>query len=263
MPATFIDLRVDALGRATLTLDRPNLHNAFDDALVADLTRALERLDADPAVRVVLLAANGKSFSAGADLHWMRRMASYSVEQNLRDAEALARLMRTLDGLSKPTVALVQGPAYGGGVGLVACCDVALATSRAAFCLSEVRLGLVPAVISPYVVAAVGPRAARRLFLTAEIFDAHEAHRIGLVHEVVPEEDLLVRARRISEALLQNGPAALAAAKRLVARVSRAPLDDALVAETARLIADVRASPEAREGLAAFLEKRAPSWRKG
>ncbi|MBC7963936.1 MAG: enoyl-CoA hydratase/isomerase family protein, partial [Steroidobacteraceae bacterium] len=208
---------IDERGVVTLTMNRPELHNAFDDRLIATLTDALRQLAADPAVRVLLLAASGKSFSAGADLNWMRRMADYSHEQNLADAAALAELMRTLDSLPKPTIALVQGAAYGGGVGLAACCDIVLATARASFCLSEVRLGLIPAVISPYVVAAIGSRAARRYFLTAETFDALEAQRIGLVHEVVADQDeLTVVAERLTVQLLKNGPAALSAAKSLL-----------------------------------------------
>ncbi len=257
-PAILLDL--DDRGRATVTLDRSELHNAFDDTLIAALTGTFEALGRDDRVRVVVLAARGKSFSAGADLRWMRRMAAYSREENLVDAQALAALMRTLDELPKPTVAVVQGPAYGGGVGLVACCDVALASPGATFCLSEVKLGIIPAVISPYFVAAIGPRAARRYTLTAETFDAAEAHRLGLVHEVVEQEALWPAADRIVDALLRNGPRALAAAKALVSRVSRAPLDDALVAHTAERIATIRASDEGREGLGAFLEKRAPAW---
>ncbi|HZZ83673.1 MAG TPA: enoyl-CoA hydratase-related protein [Anaeromyxobacteraceae bacterium] len=253
--------RLDRRGCATVTLDRPELHNAFDDRLVAELTAELARLGSDRRVRAVFLAAAGRSFSAGADLGWMRRSAGYSREENLRDAQALAALMRTLHGLPQPTVALVQGAAYGGGVGLVACCDLAVATRRAAFCLSEVRLGLVPAVISPYVVAAIGPREARRWALTAEVFDAEEARRVGLVQEVVEGEAALAeRAERLAANLVRNGPAALAAAKDLLRRVAGAPLDDALVAETAERIAAVRASPEGREGVAAFLEKRRPAW---
>lgn len=261
--ASSLTVDVDARGVATVTLDRPALHNAFDDALIAALTDALRSLGRDEAVRVVVLAARGKSFSAGADLDWMRRTAGYSREENLRDAEALAALMRTLDGLPRPTVAVVQGPAYGGGVGLVACCDVAVASTAATFCLSEVRLGLAPAVISPYVVAAIGPRAARRYALTAERFDAAEARRLGLVHEAVAPEALEAAAGRIVAALLAGGPRAVAAAKALVARVARAPLDDGLVAETAERIAALRASEEGREGLSAFLEKRTPGWVKG
>ncbi|MBC7962620.1 MAG: enoyl-CoA hydratase/isomerase family protein [Steroidobacteraceae bacterium] len=252
---------IDERGVVTLTMNRPELHNAFDERLIAALTGALRQLAADPAVRVVLLAASGKSFSAGADLNWMRRMADYSHEQNLADAAALAELMRTLDRLPKPTIALVHGAAYGGGVGLAACCDIAIATARASFCLSEVRLGLIPAVISPYVVAAIGNRAARRYFLTAETFDALEAQRIGLVHEVVADQDeLAVVAERLTAQLLKNGPAALSAAKSLLQRVSRGVVDDEMIADTAGRIAGIRATAEGKEGLAAFLEKRPPAW---
>jgi len=248
-------------GIATLTMNRPELHNAFDDLLIADLTAELKRLEADEAVRVVLLAGSGRSFSAGADLNWMRRMADYSREQNLADALGLAELMQTLNSLSKPTIALVQGAAYGGGVGLVACCDLAIATRRASFCLSEVKLGLIPAVISPYVMAAIGPRACRRYFLTAEPFNADQAQRIGLLHEVVEDEEaLLSRGMELAALLLKNGPQAMAAAKELIAMVSFRPLDDDLIGDTAGRIADRRASAEGREGLTAFLEKRTPGW---
>lgn len=248
-------------GVATVTLDRAAVHNAFDDATIAELIAALRAVAAEPSARCVVLAAAGRSYSAGADLAWMARMASYTEAENLADAMQLAELMRTLDGLPKPTVARVQGSAFGGGVGLVACCDIAVAARSAQFCLSEVRLGIVPAVISPYVVAAIGARAARRYFLTAERFDAGTAHALGLVHEVVPEEDLDAAVARVTGALLAGGPAALAHAKRLVARVSAPAVDDALVAETAALIARLRVSAEGREGLAAFLERRAPAWR--
>ncbi|TCO79279.1 methylglutaconyl-CoA hydratase [Plasticicumulans lactativorans] len=249
-----------AAGVATLTLNRPELHNAFDDALIAALTAALRRLEADPAVRVVVLAANGKSFSAGADLNWMRRMADYTVAQNLDDARGLAELMRTLNALAKPTVAKVQGAAYGGGVGLVACCDIAVAADGASFCLSEVRLGLIPAVISPYVVNAIGERQARRYFVSAERFDAAEARRIGLVHEVVPAAGLDAKVDELLATLAGNGPAAMVAAKDLARAVARGPLDAAMIEDTARRIADIRASAEGREGLSAFLGKRRPAW---
>ncbi len=252
---------IDDRGRASLTMNRPELHNAFDDAIISDLTDALRQLDDDPDVRVVVLAASGRSFSSGADLNWMRRMADYSREQNLADAEGLAELMRTLDTLSKPTIALVQGAAYGGGVGLVACCDIAIATVQASFCLSEVKLGLIPAVISPYVVAAIGSRAARRYFLSAETFDTGEAHRLGLVHVVVADQqELAAEAERMVVRLLANGPGAMAAAKNLVAAVAGRHVDDALIADTAGRIADQRSSPEGREGLSAFLEKRRSAW---
>lgn len=252
---------IDNRGVATLTMNRPELHNAFDDSLIAELTEVLREFDEDPDVRLVILAAAGKSFSAGADLNWMRRMADYSREQNLADAENLAELMRTLDTLSKPTIGLIQGAAYGGGVGLVACCDIAIATSRASFCLSEVKLGLFPAVISPYVVAAIGPRASRRYFLSAESFDAGEALLLGLVHQVVADEsELAVAAERMVSQLLANSPDAMAGAKNLVSAVAGRHVDDVLIADTAGRIADQRSSREGREGLSAFLEKRKPSW---
>lgn len=255
--------QIDPRGVATLTMNNPERHNAFDDLLIAELTREFRRLDADPQVRVVVLAANGKSFSAGADLNWMRRMADYSATENLADARALAELMRTLNELSKPTIALVQGPVYGGGVGLVACCDMALASPRAKFCLSEVRLGLIPAVISPYVVEAIGSRAARRYFLTAEIFSAAEALRLGLLHEIVDEEQLAESGSALCQQLLNNGPQALTAAKKLIVAVGKGPIDQVMIAETAERIAGIRAGAEGKEGLGAFLEKRKPSWVKG
>jgi methylglutaconyl-CoA hydratase len=247
-------------GVATIRMNRPDVHNAFDDALIAALTAELRRLDQMPEVRVIVLAANGKSFSAGADLHWMQRMAKYSREENLRDAMALAGLMRTLDGVKKPTVARVQGAAFGGGVGLVACCDIAIASKEATFSLSEVRLGLIPSVISPYVIAAIGEREARRYFLTAERFDAVEARRIGLVHDVADSGVLDEAVTKIVGNLLKGGPQALAAAKKLIADVSRRSMDDALSAETARRIAAIRVESEGQEGLAAFFEKRKPNW---
>lgn len=261
MSETAILTNIDSRGVATLILNRPEMHNAFDDKLIAEFTDVLHEVEEDSDVRLVLLASNGKSFSAGADLRWMQRMADYSREQNLADAEELAELMRTLNTFSKPTIALVQGAVYGGGVGLVACCDIAIATQRAAFCLSEVKLGLIPAVISPYVVAAIGSRMARRYFLTAESFDATEAHRIGLVHLIVKDDtELAAEAENQISKLLVNSPNAMSAAKNLIADVVGRQVDDALIAETAGRIADQRSSLEGREGLSAFLEKRRPSW---
>jgi methylglutaconyl-CoA hydratase len=253
---------LNARGVATLTLNRPELHNAFDDRLIAELTRELHALRTDSQVRVMVLAATGKSFSAGADLNWMQRMAEYSWEQNLADAQALAELLRTLNTLPKPTLVKVQGPAYGGGVGLVACCDIAIAVATASFSLSEVKLGLIPAVISPYVVSAIGERQARRYFLTGERFSAVEAQRIGLVHEVVAPEGLDNAVAERLEALASSGPAAMVAAKELIHAVSRGPVDTALIEDTARRIANIRTSAEGREGLAAFLNKRRPAWYK-
>jgi len=253
-------LDVDERGVAALTINRPEIHNAFDDALINRLLQALESVEMDPRVRVVILRAEGKSFSAGADLNWMRRMADYSEEENLADARILAKLMQTLNGLSKPTIARVQGAAFGGGVGLVACCDMAVASERARFSLSEVRLGLIPAVISPYVIAAMGERAARRYFLTAERFDADEAYRLGLLHGVVAEEQLDDRIEALVAELLKGGPKALAAAKSLIFAVSRQPTGEAVVEDTAKRITATRASDEGKEGLNAFLNKRPPAW---
>jgi len=247
-------------GVASVTLNRPAVHNAFDDALIARLTESLREIGDDPGVRVVVLRGAGKSFSAGADLNWMQRMAGYSRTQNLADAMGLAQLLHTLDSLPRPTIAAVHGVAFGGGVGLVAACDIAVAAETAAFSLSEVRLGLIPAVISPYVVAAIGARQARRYFLTAERFDADEARRVGLVHEVTAPEALEARVAAIVAELLRGGPGALGAAKNLVAAVAGRPVDTALMADTARRIADIRAGEEAREGVGAFLEKRKPRW---
>ncbi len=244
-----------------VTLNRPERHNAFDDALIAELTDALRTVEADDTIRVVVLSAVGKSFSAGADLNWMRRVAGASQEENRRDAMALAALMRTLAELRKPTVARVQGPAYGGGVGLVACCDIAVATLRSTFALSEVKLGLVPAVISPYVVAAIGARAARRYFLTAETIEASDAWRLGLVHEIAQDdEDLDEKVGNVVDALLACGPAAQAESKSLIRAVMNRPVSLDLIQDTAERIARIRSSPEGAEGVAAFLERRRASW---
>ena len=253
---------IDDDGIARITLTRPEVHNAFNDTLIAELTTALHGLGTDTRVHAVVLAAQGRNFSAGADLKWMQRTAGYSEKQNLEDARALARLMRTLNELPKPTLALVQGRALGGGVGLVACCDIAVAAETANFTLSEVKLGLVPAVIAPYVVAAMGERAARRYILSAETFTARQALALGLVHEVVPDEALEDAGLRILRALLKGGPEAQVAAKDLIFAVTRRPIDEAVIEDTAARIARQRASEEAREGIRAFLGKRNPSWRK-
>lgn len=249
------------LGVAIITLNRPERHNAFDDALIAELSDAIDRMAADPAVRVLVISSTGKSFCAGADLNWMKRAAGYSSEENLRDARALAGMLRRLAHCPKPTVARIQGPAYGGGVGLVACCDVAIATFDAEFSLTEVKLGLIPAVISPHVIAAIGERYARRYMLTAERFSAAEAYRIGLLHEMVTDEDSLDEALgEIIDALLKNGPRAIAECKELIQAVAWKPLSDAILDDTAQRITRLRASEEGREGMSAFLEKRKPNW---
>lgn len=255
-----LDLQLAANGVATLTMNRSERHNAFDDVLIAQMTTALEELAADPKVRVVVLAASGKSFSAGADLGWMKRMASYGEAENLEDAKKLARLMHVLDTLGKPTVAAVQGPAYGGGVGLVACCDMVFAAPEAFFALSEVKIGLIPAVISPYVVRKIGVAQARRYFVSAERFSAEQAQRIGLVHEIAPQDEVGTLARSWAAQLLNNGPESMAAAKRLIADVADKPICEKLNEDCARRIAGQRVSAEGQEGLTAFIEKRPPSW---
>jgi methylglutaconyl-CoA hydratase len=250
----------DPRGVATITLNNPERHNAFDDTLIADMTGVLDGFAADPAIRVVVLRSTGKSFSAGADLNWMRRVADYTEADNRRDAAALGRLMHTLDRLPKPTLAVVQGAALGGGMGLAACCDIVLASTAAKFATTEVRLGLIPAVISPYVINAIGARHARRYFLTAEVIPAEIAHRIGLVHELATPDTLEARAAAMIDTLLQHAPGAQAEAKALVFLCEGRAADDALQSETAQRIARRRATPEGREGLQAFLEKRAPAW---
>jgi methylglutaconyl-CoA hydratase len=247
-------------GVALLALARPDVHNAFDETLIAEFTAALHALDADNSTRAVVLLGHGRSFCAGADLNWMRRMAGYGRAENLADARALAEMLRTLDTLSKPTIARVHGAAFGGGVGLVACCDIAIATQDATFALSEAKLGLIPATISPYVIQAIGARMARRYFLTAERFTAAEAYRIGLVHDIVLEGDLDNRINELLGALFVAGPHAQAESKALIRAVTDRPVDERLIADTAARIAGVRATPEAKEGVAAFLGKRRPSW---
>ncbi len=258
--STSLTTHIASNGVATLTLNRPERHNAFDDGLIVELTEALQALAANPAARVVVLAATGKSFSAGADLGWMKRMASYGEAENLADARKLAQLMHVLDTLPKPTVAAVQGPAYGGGVGLLACCDMVFAAPEAMLALTEVKLGLIPAVISPYVVRKIGSSHARRYFLSAERFTPETALRIGLVHEIAPQDEVGPLAHSWAAQLLNNGPASMQAAKQLVAEVADRPVCSELNEHCAQRIARQRVSPEGQEGLTAFLEKRPPNW---
>lgn len=243
-----------------LRLNRPALHNAFDAELIAELTAALAAAGADAGIRVVVLEGAGASFSAGADLNWMRGMAAASEAENRQDSLALARLMRTLDELPKPTIARVHGAAFGGGVGLVACCDIAIGVPEAKFGLTESKLGLLPAVISPYVIAAIGARQARRWFASAEIFDAQTALQIGLLHQVVAAEQLDTAVQRQIDLLLKAGPLAAAGAKSLIARVVATSDGQTQDQANATLIAGLRVSPEGQEGLSAFLDKRSPSW---
>lgn len=256
-------IRIDrpAAAVARVTLDRPALRNAFDDETIAALTRAFRELDTNEHVRVVVLAAEGPAFCAGADLHWMRRVATYSRDENLEDAARLAEMLRSIAACRKPTIARVQGDAYAGGLGLVAACDLAVAADGASFCLSEVRLGLVPATIAPYVVRALGARAAQRYLLTAERFDAAEALRLGLVQAVVEAPRLEATVQAWTAALLEASPEALAACKRLLHAVTDRPIDAALIARTAEFIAEARASDDGRHGVQSFLDKRRPRWR--
>jgi len=250
-------------GVARVTLNRPDVRNAFDDALIASLTQTLAELNRDAGVKVVVLAGNGPAFCAGADLNWMKRMAGYSHDENLRDARALAEMLATLDGLDKPTIARVHGPAFAGGTGLVAACDIAVGTPEAKFCFSEAKLGLSPATISPYVMRAIGARAASRYFLTAEVFDAAEALRIGMLSTLVPPAELDATVDALARHLLDGGSEAHARIKDLIRHVAGRPIDDELRGDTARRIAEIRASPEGKEGIVAFLEKRKPKWFSG
>src|SRR5690606_27323592 len=250
---------IDERGVATLTLNRPDRHNAFNAEVIAELAATLRDLDGNDAVRVVVLTGAGKSFSAGADLNWMKAMAGYSEAENLDDSLRLAELMRTLNELGKPTIARINGHVFGGGVGLVACCDIAIAVEHARFALSEVKLGLIPAVISPYVIAAMGERHARRFFLTAAAMSAETAQNVGLVHEIAAVEELDNAVEREIDLLLQGGPAAQGIAKQLIRNVVRDEMQrEELHHYTAKLIAQTRVSAEGQEGLAAFLEKRQP-----
>ncbi len=257
----FMHLEIELDGPvATIWMNRPDLHNAFDEDLIAELTAACKALDDDDDVRVVILAGRGKSFSAGADLNWMKRAADNGIDDNLDDARALARMLRALAEMRKPTIARVQGAALGGGMGLAAACDIAVASTKAVFATSEVRFGIIPSAISPYVLRAVGARQAYRYFQTAERIGGARAREIGLVHEAVDPEQLDAKVQEIVAALLQGGPLSQAAAKNLIRAVNNQLINDNLIEDTAHRIAHLRATPEAQEGIAAFLDKRQPKW---
>ena len=245
---------------ATVVLNRPEVRNAFNDELIAELSEVFTRLGDDARVRAIVLAANGPAFCAGADLNWMRRMADYTRDEHVEDAGKLAFMLRTLYECPKPTIARVQGDVYAGGMGLVAACDMAVSVDTAHYCLSEVKLGLIPATISPYVIRAMGPRAAHRYFLTAERFTAAEALRIGFVHEVVPVEALDATVSDMVGALISASPNAVRACKKLVLDVAEREINAALIAATVEGIADIRASDEGKEGVQSFLNKRKPNW---
>ena len=245
---------------ATITLNRPDKRNAFNDDVIRELTQAFDYCGKQDPVRAVVLTANGKAFCAGADLNWMRAMADYTRDENLADAGNLATMLKTIYNCPKPTVAAIQGDVYAGGMGLVACCDIAISVKNANFCLSEVKLGLIPATISPYVIRAIGERQAQRYFLTAERISAAKAAEIGLAHEVVDMEELDAKVEEIVAALLLGGPVAQQASKQLIALVAKRDNSAELRTQTAAHIASVRAGQEAKEGLNAFLEKRAAAW---
>ncbi len=256
-----IQIEVDSEGVGTLLLNRPKVHNAFNETMINEISQALEQLDKDYTIRVLCIQGAGRSFCAGADLNWMKRTANYSADQNYRDAMQMAKMMHSLYRFSKPTVAIVHGAIFGGGVGLVACSDIVIAEDTAIFCLSEVKLGLIPAVIGPYVVNAMGPRIAKRYILSAERFDATTARRSGLVHECVDAAALPAMQRQLVDDLLACGPQAQHVAKSHVIDNLSMPITDDLQTHTADLIATIRASDEGREGISAFLEKRHPNWR--
>ncbi|MDB5842097.1 MAG: enoyl-CoA hydratase [Herminiimonas sp.] len=244
----------------TIWLDRPDMRNAFNETSIAEITEAFRYAGADEKTRAIVLAARGSAFCAGADLNWMKKMAGYTHAENLADAARLAAMLRTIHECPKPVLAKVQGDCYAGGIGLVAACDIAVAADTVNFCLSEVRIGLTPATISPYVIRAMGENAARRYFLTAERFSAQQALHIGLVHEVAAADALDATVGQIVKALTTASPNAVGAAKRLVRDIAARPIDDALIADTVTRIAEIRASDEGREGVQSFLEKRKPSW---
>jgi methylglutaconyl-CoA hydratase len=259
--STTLDIRRPSAHVAEIWLNRPEVRNAFNDHVITELTEAFATLGADTRLRAIVLGGHGKAFCAGADLSWMRNMAGYSWEQNQADASRLAQMLWTAWTCPTPLVGRIHGDCYAGGLGLAAVCDVLVAADGVNFCLSEARLGLLPATIGPYVVRALGEQASRRYFVTAERFDAATAKALGFVHEVVPADTLDARIADIVEALVAGGPMAVRACKQLVKDVAGRPIDAALREDTARRIADIRASDEGREGVAAFLAKRSPSWR--
>lgn len=254
-----LDIERDG-GIATVWMNRPDVHNAFNAQLIADLTAACQQLDADESVRVVVLAGRGKSFSAGADLNWMKAAGEASVDENLADARRLAGMLRTLSEMNTPTIARVQGAALGGGMGLASACDICVASEKAIFATSEVKFGIIPSAISPYVIRAIGERQSYRYFQSAERISAQRAGELGLAHEVVAPEALDDKVAEIVAALLQGGPKSQAAAKALIRAVANQPVSDAVVEDTSRRIATLRSTPEAKEGLSAFLDKRPAAW---
>ena len=263
MTESSVQVSIDERGVATVLLNRPERHNAFDENMIAELTASFDSLAANEKVKLMVLRSNGRNFSAGADLDWMKRMANYSHEENLRDANLLAQMLHKLNYLPFPTIARVQGAAMGGGAGLVCCCDIAIASDSASFAFSEAKLGLIPATISPYVIQSIGAQAARRYFLTAERFDANTALRLGMVSECMAENQIDEEINKLAQAILANSTDAVKAAKQLVFDIENQEVNPALIEMTSERIAEIRASEEGKEGLAAFLEKRKPAWLQG
>jgi methylglutaconyl-CoA hydratase len=252
--------QIDADGNATVVLNRPEVHNAFDPEMVEVFTATLKKLESNDKVRAVVITGAGRNFCAGADIEHMKKSTKFSHAQNLGNARATAMMLQTLHGLGKPTIACVRGAARGGGVGLVSACDIAIAERGATFRLSEVRLGIIPAMISPYVIGAIGPRHSHRYMLSGEEFDSAEAYRIGLVHDICEEPELNAVVGRMLAHLYSSGPAAMVAVKKLIPEVAGARIDHALMEKVSQRIAEVRITPEAQEGLSAFLEKRKAAW---
>lgn len=251
----------DARGVALIAMNRPEVHNAFDEAMIREVIEAFRDLGGDDSVRVIIIAAEGKSFCAGADLNWMKRASEYDEDQNREDAGELALMLNAIYACPKPVIARVQGNAFGGGVGVVAAADIAIGVSDVQFALSEVKLGIIPAVISPYVIEAIGARYAHRYFITAERFSGSEAYRIALLHDLAPSIDAMDEMiAALCTTLLGNGPRAIEAAKNLIQAVAQKPIDDELMEDTIERIAQIRSTPEAKEGIGAFLQKRKPNW---
>jgi len=259
-PVILREVLEGAKGVARITLNRPNVHNALDERLIEELTQAFLDLGQDSSVRAIVLASKGTVFSAGADLKWMNHVSTFTIEKSIEDAKKLSRLLDMIDTCSKPTIACVQGAAFGGGVGLIAACDIAICAKDAVFCLSEVRWGLIPAMISPYVINAIGQRQARRYILTADRMGSGDALRLGLIHQVVGEGELEATIESLAVSILKGSPAAISASKELIRFVESRPIEPSIHEETARRLAIIRSSVEGKEGIDAFLTKRTPSW---
>ena len=255
-----ISMFVDHQGIATITLNKPSTHNAFDEEMIAELNAAMKQLDKEDDVKVLLIKSNGRHFSAGADINWMKQVATYSQDKNIKEAAFLGEFFYKIYHFKKPTVAMVQGNTYGGGIGILACCQMVIASSDAKFCFSEVKLGLIPSLITPYIINAIGVRQARAYFLSAKLFDAATALNLGLVHEVAPINELENRTQDWINALLKNGPIAMNTVHNLLKPLESIPISPLVVTLTAEKIAQIRVSEEGQEGLSAFLEKRPPNW---